>query len=308
MKLDKAKAYSAIEERIARPQGIDVIHAAAGIKRLLDSQMADLLRSMTIASGYDPRDFVLFAFGGAGPTHCSSYGAELNVKSILVPVTATVHCAFGMLVTPILHSFELSDPMRTPPSFGVASKYLDCNRISANFGKMEERGRAALKAEGIEEEDMIFKRSVDGRYRRQVNELAITIPNGKLGPKDVDNMVSEFERLYAKKYGPESGYREAGIEFVTFRLEAIGKIPKPTLRTYQATSKSVSKALIGERRIYFYEIEDFAVARIYDGSKLGFTHAIGGPAVIQYPGTTVLIGPDQTGTIDRYLNVVIERK
>ncbi len=306
VKISKTLAEQAILEKVGKPLGLDVIQAAAGIKKVTDSQMSDLLRSMTIAGGYDPRDFVVFAYGGGGPTHCSSYAVELNVKSIIVPSEATVHSAFGALTMPILHTFELSDPMRTSPHFQKASDHFDSERITRNFERMEDQGRSRLKREHVKEKDMVLRRTIDVRYGRQVHELQVPVPNGPFKPDDIDNMVSEFEKMYAERYGPESGYREAGVEITTFRLQAIGEIPRPVLKSQPIFSEPVSSARIGEGPIYFHEIESFAKTRVYDGLKVGPGHEIKGPAVIRYPGTTVVIGPEQKGTVDAYLNMVIE--
>ena len=98
------------------------------------------------------------------------------------------------------------------------------------------------------------------------------------------------------------------MELTLFRVQAIGKIPKPVLKRYESDREHVSKALIGERRVYFYEIEDFASAKIYDGLKLGPGHVLDGPAIVQYPGTTVVIASNQRGNVDPYLNVIIAQK
>lgn len=306
IKISKKLAEEAISEKVGKPLGLDAVHAAAGVKKVLDSQMADLLRSLTIASGYDPRDFVIFAYGGAGPTHCSSYGAELNAKSILVPYTNTVHSAFGALAMPVLHTFEISDPMRTPPFFSKASESLDCEKITRNFQSMEERGIFLLEKENIAEKDIVLHRIVYARYRRQVHELQVPVPGGVLEPGDIDGVIAEFEKLYSETYGPESGYREAGIELTTFRLEAIGQIPRPELKHYQLSKNPASQALIGINPVYFYELEGFAKTKIYDGKKLGPGNVIEGPAIVRYFGTTIVLAPGQKGTVDKYLNVSIE--
>jgi N-methylhydantoinase A len=104
IRLDKAKAEAVIQEKIAGPLGMTLVEAAAAIRTVADSKMADLLRNLTLEKGYDPRDFVLYAYGGAGPTHCARYGSELNVKAIIVPATATVHSAYGAVASDIHYS------------------------------------------------------------------------------------------------------------------------------------------------------------------------------------------------------------
>jgi N-methylhydantoinase A len=108
MPLDRDRAARAIKEQVADPLGLGVDEAAAGIRRVVDEQMADTVRELTIGRGHDPRDFVLYAYGGAGPTHCASYGSELGVREIVVAATSMVQSAFGALASDIQHSAERS--------------------------------------------------------------------------------------------------------------------------------------------------------------------------------------------------------
>ncbi len=303
IKLNKEAATRAIEEKVARPLGISTIEAAAGIRRVSDSQMADLLRKVTLQRGHDPRDFVLFAYGGAGPTHCSAYGSELGVKSIIVPITATVHSAYGAVASDLQYSFDLSDFMRTPPFFDIASKYLDAGKINANFRTLEDKAIKALIENNIKREDIVLKRSVGMRFRRQTHEIPVPAGNGDLTAADVDGLVASFEKLYEDRYGQESGFKEAGIELTTFSLNATGRTPKPKLREVPSHSADASAALKGERRVYFGK--EFVVTKVYDGLKTLAGNAIPGPAMIEYPGTTVAIGPGQRGAVDRFLNIEI---
>jgi N-methylhydantoinase A len=307
IKLDKTRAIKVIEEKIAKPLGVDVIHAAAGIKRVMDNKMADLLRTLTIAKGYDPRDFVLFAFGGAGPTHCTSYGKELGVKSIIVPFTATVHCAFGAVGADLVHVTEKAETMRTPAFFQKASKHIECAQVNTIFNDLEEDCKEILQPAGTKEKAFSTRRAVELRYRRQAFELAVSVPLGALTASDIDNMIKDFDQAYENLYGPQTAFREAGVETVVFRVEAVKELTKPKLKSYRPAASDVSKAVIGERKVFFYENDGFLPAKIYDGLKIGVGHVIKGPAIIQQPGTTVVIGANQSGLVDRYLNIIIEQ-
>lgn len=300
LKLSRERAEEAIRDRVARPLGMGVIEAAAGIRAIADNHMADLLRTLTIEKGYDPRDFVLFAYGGAGPTHCSTYGAELNVRCTVVPVTATVHSAYGAVASDLHCSFELSDLLRTPPFFDRAAKYLEVERINANFAALEKRCREALKRD-----DILFRRYLDMRYRRQVNEIIIPVPLGRLQEEDVDKLVALFEKKYEELYGQGAAFREAGVEITTFRVGAVAPLPKPRLKRYKVQVSDGSQALMGERRVFFNEERGFVPTRVYRGLDLIAGTILTGPAIIEYPGTTVVIGPLQRGRIDEYLNTII---
>ncbi len=308
IRLNKGKAEAAIREKIAQPLHMTVTEAAAAIRTVVDSKMADLLRNLTLEKGYDPRDFVLYAYGGAGPTHCASYGSELNIKAIIVPSTATVHSAFGAVASDIHHSQSLSDLMRTPPFMDRASNYLDPNRMSSNFKNLERVCAQALAQNGVAEADMEFFRYVDIQYRRQTHQITVPVGTDSLTPEAVDDLIQRFERKYEELYGAGAAYREAGIEITAFRVDAVGRTPKPELRQYELVKTDASPARLGERDVYFGEAEEFVRTRVYRGLDIVAGSRIEGPAILEYPGTTIVIGPGQRGTLDRWLNVVIETK
>jgi N-methylhydantoinase A len=305
VRLNKTKAMQAIEEKIAKPLGMGVIQAAGAIKRVGDLQMAETLRTIVFSRGYDPTDFVLFAYGGAGPTHCSTYGSELGVRSIVVPLAAPALSAMGVGSADLVHVLEFSDCIQTPIGFDVASKYIDSNHVTRNFDMLEEQLRPILKSEGVKDEDISFVRTAFFRYRRQINEIAVTAPIGKLGPHDVDRWIDDFEALYERLYGKGTAFREAGIEIVTFRVAGVGKIPKPVWRRYDRTREKVSQAVIAERDVFYWGQNASILTKVYDEAKLGPGHEIDGPAIIRHEDTTVVIGPAQKAYIDQYRNVIM---
>ncbi len=308
LRLNKAKAEAAILEKIAKPLHMTVAEAAAAIRTVVDSRMADLLRNLTLEKGYDPRDFVLYAYGGAGPTHCASYGSELDIKAILVPATATVHSAYGAVASDIHFSHTLSDLLRTPPFFDKASKFLDSNRISANFDHLEQVCAQGLARNGVAEADRVFFRYVDIQYRRQTHQITVPVKTGQITPETVDDLIEVFEKKYEEIYGAGAAYREAGIEMTTFRMDAVGRMPKPELRQYGRGDTDPSSAHMGDREVYFGGDEGFVRSKVYRGLDINAGCIIEGPAILEYPGTTVVIGPRQRGAMDTRLNIVIERK
>ncbi len=305
-KLKKEKAEAAIRDKIANPLGLSLIEAASGIRTIVDNQMSDLLRKATIQRGYDPRDFVLFAYGGAGPTHCSAYCSELGVKKIVVPPTAMVYSAFGAAISDFHYSFQVTDTMRTPARFDVASKYLDAKRISQNFQTLKKKAIEALKINKIPDKDMVFHFSLGMKFRRQTHELFISVPDRPFEPKDVNELIEKFENQYEERYGKGSAFREVGVEITIFRLDAAGLTSKPGLQSFKPEGEDSSPAIKKERKVYFAEFKKFYDTDIYDGMKLKAGYKFSGPAVIEYPGTTVVISPDQQASIDQYLNIIID--
>ena len=304
--LYKDKAEAVIREQIAEPLGMSVAEAAAAIRTVVDAKMADLLRNLTLEKGYDPRDFVLYAYGGAGPSHSSGFGSELGVKAIVVPATATVHSAFGAVTSDIHISHTFSDLLRTPPVAENASQYLDPARISDNFAQLEEDAKGSLQKNGVADADMSFARFVDMQYRRQTHQITIPIPNGPFTQASADKLVEDFERKYEELYGEGAAFREAGIELTSFRVNGAGKIAKPALHEYALGDADVSAAVMGQRDVYFRTTGEYVPTQVYKGDQLHAGGKVAGPAILEYPGTTVVIDPGQHGTVDNQLNLIIE--
>lgn len=305
VRLSRENAEEAIARRVAAPLGMGVMEAAAGIRQVVDNRMADLVRQVTIERGHDPREFVLFAYGGAGPAHCCHYGAELGVRCVIIPFTATVHSAYGAVASDLHYPLELSELMRTPPFSEQPARYLEPGRIERCFRELEERGRDVLRRSGIPEDRRIMRRKADLRYRRQTHEVMVPVPAGPLGKEEMERLVELFEKRYEELYGKGSAYREAGLEITAFRVEAIGRTIKPALKGHLPGPPDASGALKGERPVYFPELGGFTLTTVYEGVKLHAGNRFRGPAIIEYPGTTALIGVKQWAEVDEYLNLVV---
>ncbi len=300
MRLDRQYAHEAIERRVAEPLGMTVMEAAAGIREIADHQMADLLRNVTIQQGYDPREFVLFAYGGAGPTHCHRFVADLGVRSIIVPFAATGWSAYGAITSDRHYSCSLTDLMRTPAGVMPSGEALPIERITANFAELEREAMASLRGPGTQH----IRRFLSLRYRRQVNEVSVEVPSGVLGSREIDDTIVRFERKYEELYGQGTGLRAAGIEVTTFRVEATAPIDRPEVKPAALNGTGSGSALLGTRRVAI-ERNDVREVSVYRGDQLAAGSRLAGPAIIEHPGTTIVVGPEQSVSIDQYLNTVI---
>lgn len=302
MKLDREAAVCAIKQSIAKPLGMTVDEAAAGIRRVVDSHMADTLREVTIGRGHDPRDFVLYAYGGAGPVHCASYGAELGVQRIVVPATSMVHSAYGAVASDIHETSERSLLLRggggnLPPWEG-----LDLTLIQSVLDELSESCLVTLEAAGVARSDVILRRSVDLRYRRQTHSLITSIPQGAITADVIRNVLEEFEKAYEGNYGRGSAFREAGVETTIFRVEAIGQTykPKPKLAAIAAADSAK------HRTLYDPAAGRQVAAQIIDWHRLPEDKRVDGPAVIEDPATAVFISSGQIASVDSARNIIIE--
>lgn len=307
LRLDAAAAQRVIREKVADPLGIPVSRAAAGIRTIVGHQMADLLRQVLVERGCDPREFTVLAFGGAGPVHCTTYAAELEVRSTVIPPAATAYSAYGCAAADLRYVFERSEILRTPPFFKRAADHLEADRLEKIFSALEMQGAEALERSGIESGRRAFLRTAHMRYRRQTHEVVVPAPPGPLSAEQVDLLCQRFEEIYQRRYGRGSAYREAGIEITTLRVEAVGNLPKPNLREFPLEGPDPSHALRGKRPIYFLEAGDFLETPVYSGPDLRAGNEVVGPAVIESFGTTVVVGVKQKARLDSLLNVVLER-
>jgi N-methylhydantoinase A len=298
MKLYREKAQQALKKKIAEPMGMSVAEAASGIYRITNSHMSDLIRRATVERGYDPREFTLFAFGGAAPVHAGRYAAELGIKEIVVPLTASVHGATGLVSSDVIYHFGKSDHLSVPA---------DITKVRENFAGLVHRATASLEAAGFKNEEMIIIRSLDMRYRQQVHELNVPLNAGTtdLAEAEMEEVYERFDELYEQTYGAGAGYREAGREIMAFRVVAIGELKRPKLKKYPTKDTRLNPALKKDRPVYFEEEREFIETKIYDYGKLGAGWEISGPAIIETPVTTIVVNPRDRARVDEYFNVRI---
>ncbi|MBY0138097.1 hydantoinase/oxoprolinase family protein [Paracoccus yeei] len=304
MKLDREAARAAIEDHIARPLGFSVEQAAAGIRRIVDAQMADTLREVTIGRGFDPRDFVIFAYGGAGPVHCAGYGAELGVPRMVVPVTSMAHSAYGALAADLQFSTERALLMRGGGGARTLDDGLDAPRIAQTFAELEAECLDAMDRAGVKAADVALIRTADLGYRRQTNDLIIQLDAGPVTASVVADLVRRFENTYEQTYGKGSAFREAGIELTNIRVEAFGKARRPeiSLRTPTAQPKAAT------RSIFEPVAGQWMDCAVYNWRELPMDFQVEGPAVIEHPETSVFVAATQIARLDANSNITIEER
>ncbi len=298
MRLDPARARQIFAEKIAQPLGMSVEKAAFGIYRVATAQISDLIHEITVERGLDPRDFVLHAFGGSCGIIAGMFGAELQVKRMVIPYTASVNCAFGLVSADIVHEYSQTAllPVPSPPQ-----------AINDIYKPMIEHARRQLKDEGFADAAIRLEWSIDLRYSRQVHEVTTMVRS--VTPFDeagLHQLVADFEAQYERKYGKGSAFREAGIEMTMFRLTARGLIDRPRLEPLPLAGADSGPAKTGRRPIFVEAKNGMAEADIYDFEKLKPGNVITGPAVIHTPITTIVLQANQRGTMDGYRNVLVD--
>lgn len=294
MRLDRDKSVAALRP-LAKKLDMEVHELAAGAVRIAETKMAELIRQMTLQRGLDPREFVIFSYGGAGPSHACAYARELGIGRIVVPLgtISAAWSAFGTLCADVLHVYEKSDLLSQP---------FDLEHINGAFAELEAKGRKQLAEDGIDERQMVFQRFVEVKYRMQIHQLPVPMPEGALNEDDLSAMLARFEEIYESFYGKGSAYREAGVEIGLFKVNAIGSMVKPVVPR-QPRLETVP--VPGARRVYWRSFGEWVDTPVYAGQELGPGVEIRGPAVVEFPETTIVVQPYARGMIDESGNFLL---
>src|SRR3989441_6732083 len=291
MKLNKDAATTVIRE-LGKQIGMNPVQCAAGVCRIVELNMADIIRKVTVEKGFDPRDFVLFAFGGAGPAHAGVFARELGVRKVIVPQrkAASTWCAFGAAAADVLHIFEHTEIMPTP---------VPAKRINEQLDALEKRAAQLMKSEGIEPKRHRFEFSLDVRHRGQINEVEITLPWTRLPPDYESQLRKFFVQRYEQLYGRGSSLAAAQLELVVARLRAKALTPQPKLVRAKKSSARIPKAAVRKKRdIYWPDLGKRRATPVYDGEALASGNKIAGPAIVETADTTVVVQPGTRLRVD----------
>lgn len=303
VELDVDAAREAIREHVADPLGISIEEAAAGIKRIVDSQMHDLLRTVTIDRGRDPREFVLYAYGGAGPSHAPSFALEL-VPEVVIPSTHSVHSALGAVASDAHAIVSMSELFVIHDDGNDEECRQTAEKLAEIFSQLVTKARKKLTTQGIAKTQQSFDGIVYVRYHRQPKELSVKLDSLELTADVIRKTIRQFEINYAQSYGEESIPTGVGIELVGFAVEAKGLLPHPAFRPQQAPDDHKLKPK-EQRRAYDATIRAFVSTAIYQGEDLAPGDKVHGPAILEYVDTTVNIGSRQIAVKDEYKNIHI---
>lgn len=279
--------------------GLSVVETAAGIARIVEFNMADLVRQTTIQQGYDPRDFILFAYGGAGPLHAAVYASALDIDTVVVPQreASSVWCAFGGAAADILHLYEQSEIMAGP---------WNPERVNTILARVGERGRRQLLEDGASDPMLSF--SIDVRHKGQINEVEVPIEGERVDEAALDALARDFYDRYEELYGAGSAFRGAALEAVTFRCRARAETPKPRLvATAELSSEPPAEATRTTRPVWWDSAGDRVETPIIDGMALLLGNRVGGPALIETPDTTVVVPPTHELRVDAFGNFELTR-
>lgn len=292
-KVNAGKAAEVLEDRLARPMGMSLYEAASAVLELANNSMADTIRECLAEKGYDPKDFSILAFGGAGLLHATSYGRLLGAERMILAQNASVFSALGIGLSDVIQRYSRSVLMREPFEKGLLLGVIE--EISQKLTK-------DLASYGNFVSEVSYDFSIDMKYIGQIHELSVPIDREELAQKDVNAVLrSRFSRRYEEVYGRGSGYEKGGSEIVAVNGMAVGKVKKPSFVAKDTGSRTFTISPRAHRNVVLDRTP--RPLPIYDSAMLSPGALVQGPAIVEYPNTTALILEGQTARVDELLNI-----
>lgn len=279
--------------------GMSAIEVASAIVEISSAQMADLMRKVTVERGLDPREFAVFAYGGAGPLYAAFLARETGATIAYVPDDSGVFSALGMLTTDLVFQEERGMLMKPP----LAAAGLEA--VNALYEELERRILERFAREDFPAARVQLERAVDMRFTMQVHELDVEMPARAVTATDIDVILGSFVEKYEQTYGKNSAFAAAGMEMVTFRSTGTVLLERPALEAAAEDARGGASRL-GSRQAYFRSLGDFVATEVHAGDRVRPGATFRGPAIIQRMGDTVVIPPGAVARMDRWRNLIIE--
>lgn len=290
--LDLEGAREAIQAKIAKPLGMGLDEAAQGILAVAEANMERAIRLITVERGHDPRNFVLLAFGGAGPLHGAGLAAKLGISRVLVPQMAGVLSALGLLQTDLAHDYVQSIVRET--------EELDLEELNRVYHFLKKKATEDLRQEGVAEEMIRYRPSLDMRYLGQSYELGIDFADQELTAERLAALVAGFHKLHQQVYGHSA--IEEKVELVNLRLKALGLTEKVEL---PANRKGSLEEARRPARLAYFPQSKWVKAEVFARERLPGGVWLAGPAIIESRESTAVIPPEMRGSIDGFGNLII---
>ena len=284
---------AAIDEQIAKPLGLTVMQAAEGILDVINSNMLRAIKLISVQKGYDPREFTLVCYGGGGGMHAGKIAEELEMEKIIVPYSPGTFSAMGLVLSDIK-----SDCVQTRL---LTREQVSVDLLNEIYDKLDRQGIASLEEQNVPEEDRMLVRTCDMRYFGQAFEISVPMPSGEITPQGVEELVDRFHELHRQLYG--HCMKEDPIEFVNYRVSAIGSFVKPDVVSSATAAKRGRRETQMVGTAVFGGVEH--TVPIYERDTLEVGEVIRGPAIIGEMGATVVVYPGHTAQVDAMRNIIM---
>lgn len=296
--LKKTKAEKAIKEKLATKLGLPVLETAAGMYRIINSNMAQGVREISVERGYDPREFLFIVAGGAGSIHSSEICKELEIPMFLVPNVSSIFCAAGMLLGDLKHDYIRS----------CFSSFRNLNKKTflSLFNEMKEEGiNALVKEEGVAPGNISFFPVLDMRYVGQYHEVQLEAGWNHILDFDLETIFGLFHREHNRQFGYSLEDEGTEMELINLRLRVVGKTERPKFLSGKIKPVSAESAVKEHRDIFIPELNQMKKVPVYDGDKPIFGSLIKGPCMIEKITTSVFVGRDSDCLVDDFGSFIV---
>ncbi len=293
MRLDPAKALRAVESKVAQPLGMGALEAAEGITRIIDVKMEEAIKAISTMRGHDLRDFMLLAFGGAGPVHAGRIARELGMAGMIVPLYPGVYSAIGLVMSDVKHDYIQS--RMTPLSA------LTPQAVNAMFERLAATALDDLHADGFGQGQIRIQRALDMRYAGQGYEITMPCDDTPLQNDGLPALRRQFDAQHKAMFGHSAP--EEPVEIVSYRVRGIGLVPPVEMPKFKPTGATLKDALRETRRVRM-DGQDLDCP-VYQRDKLDVGLSLTGPAILDQFDCTTVIYAGQTARVDDYKNLIV---
>jgi N-methylhydantoinase A len=293
-RLDVERARQAVLEYVARPAGLELMEAASAIIDIANAKMVSALYFISVEQGIDPRDYVLVPSGGAGPMQAVAIARALGVGKVLIPPTPGLNSALGMLATDLKHEVVRTQMQET--------SRVDMDELAGVFGELASATTAMLREQDVAAGDISVAREVGMCYVGQSYQLRVAVPE-PIGDDTAALLTEAFHIRHAQTYGFAN--EQEPTQIVNLRVVGVGRVERPVLRQLEAAGDPPSRAVKGQREVYFAERSGLVEVDLYDRERLLAGDSFAGPAIIEQMDTTVVVPPEARVEVERSGNLII---
>ncbi|MFL5087598.1 MAG: hydantoinase/oxoprolinase family protein, partial [Xanthobacteraceae bacterium] len=296
MRLDASLAQQAIEAEVARPLDMDVMDAAEGVIRIINVKMEEAIKAISTMRGHDLRDFMLLAFGGAGPVHAGAIARDLGMAGVIVPLYPGVYSAIGLLLSDVKHDYVQSK-MAVIDSVSPAD-------VNAIFAQLTARARDDLRQDGFSLEQIRIERALDMRYAGQGYEITVACEAEPVTAATLAALRTRFDQQHKAMFGHMAP--EEPVEIVSYRVRGIGIVPQVEMPKFAPTGGTLSHALRETRTVRFDGAD--IDCPIYQRERIDVGLSVAGPAILDQFDCTTVIYPGQVARVDAWKNLIITQE
>jgi len=293
MRLDAERAHAAIAAKVAGPLGMAVAQAADGIIRIIDVKMQEAIKAISTMRGHDLRDFMLLAFGGAGPLHAGRIARDLGMAGVVVPLYPGVFSAIGLMMSDVRHDYIQSRM--------AAVADLTVEAIAAMFARLADGALADLRHDGFPAARIRLDRALDMRYAGQGYEITLPCDDESLRRDGIAGLRRRFDETHKRMFGHMAP--DQPVEVVSYRLSGIGMMAAPPLPKFKPAGAKLSDALREHREVRFDG--ECLACPVYQRERLDAGLTLRGPAILDQFDCTTVVCPGQTARVDEWKNIII---